>query len=108
MNTQLNLFGEVSTTAIFHNTTDLKDEALKKRQIRAGGQNDAILKFFIRYPLRDFTPYEVWKAMNLPNTPITSIRRAITDLTSLECLEKTDEKRAGQYGDLTYTWRLRN
>ena len=91
---------------IYHNTTGLKGKELIKRQLKAGSQNDAILKFFNRYPCRDFTPYEVWKAMNLPCTPITSIRRALSDLTKLEYLVRTDEKRLGQYGELTHCWKL--
>ena len=38
--------------------------------------------------------------------PITSIRRALSDLTS-ECkLTKTDNKKLGPYGKHEFTWKL--
>ena len=41
------------------------------------------------------------------NTPITSIRRAISDLAKEGYLLKTDKKVMGNWGRLTYTWRLK-
>jgi hypothetical protein len=92
---------------VFHNTTDLGGEDLIKREIRAGSQNEKILTFFRIRPTLDFTPYEVQMYLNMATVPITSIRRAMTDLTKLGYLEKTGEKRPGQYGDLTYAWKLK-
>jgi hypothetical protein len=40
-------------------------------------------------------------------TPLTSIRRAITDLTNRDRLVKTDKKVLGSAGRKTYTWRLK-
>ena len=95
---------------LFHNTIDLPESELKARQLKAGSQNETILSFFQSNPSGSFTPFEIikycfdgrgyWKA------PITSIRRAMTDLTKLGYLEKTKEKRAGEYGTDNFTWRL--
>ena len=40
-------------------------------------------------------------------TPLTSIRRAISDLTNRNRLVKTDKKVLGGAGRKTYTWRLK-
>jgi len=40
-------------------------------------------------------------------TPLTSIRRAITDLTNRNRLVKTDKKVLGSAGRKTYTWKLK-
>ena len=92
---------------IYHNTTGLKGNELIKRQLKAGSQNDAILKFFNRYPCRDFNPFEVWDAMKLPRTPRSSVQRAMTDLTKLGYLVKTDNMRPGEFDNLTHCWKLK-
>ena len=92
---------------VFHNTTDLQGEDLKKRQIKAGSQNAEILTYFQLFPHHSFTPWELQQRMNIRHAPITSIRRAMTDLTKLGYLEKTSEKYPGPYGDLCYAWKLK-
>jgi len=42
----------------------------------------------------------------LPNSPITSVRRVITNLTGEGVLRKTDHQKEGPYGDPNYTWTL--
>jgi Fe2+ or Zn2+ uptake regulation protein len=98
---------EVKPLDKFHNTTSLSGDNLKQRQIRAGSQNEAILKYFRSHLYSNFTAYELWQIMRLPMTPITSIRRALTDLTKLGYLLKTDIKRLGEYGELTFAWKLK-
>lgn len=95
---------------LFHNTTCLEGSALRRREIRAGSQNSVILAYF-QASMGIFTPNEILERLVLigliaPNTPITSIRRAMTDLTKLGYLVKTDERRPGEYGELNYCWKL--
>ena len=111
---QLDLFETATVPAkdlqfgSFHNTTNLPAAELKQRQIRAGSQNEAILKFFQKYPSFSFTPEEVWKAMRLPSTPLTSIRRGISDLTwKFDLLQRTEHKRPGSYGAESCCWKLK-
>lgn len=92
--------------SLFHNTLDLPESELKVRQLKAGSQNQKILEFFKRNPGLLYTPFDIQRLCFFPHTPITSIRRAMTDLTKLGYLEKTKEKRAGEYGELNYCWRL--
>ena len=93
---------------IFYNTTELEGTELKEAKIRAGTQNDRVLKVFRDNPDKAFSPTEVHQLTNRWNTPLTSIRRAITTLTALGYLERTDEKRPGWYGMNNYCWKLRN
>jgi len=94
---------------IFYNTAELKGVELKEANIRAGTQNDRVLKVFRDNPDKFFSPEEVYKALGhlMWNTPLTSIRRAITTLTALGCLERTDEKRPGWYGIKNNCWKLK-
>ena len=40
------------------------------------------------------------------NCPITSVRRAMTNLTKAGLLEKTGDKVLGEYGVMVNTWKL--
>ena len=92
MITEPTLFDELVKTKPldrFHNTTSLQGDDLKQREIRAGSQNRKILDFFKMHPYERFTPFEVRDAIYVQYPPITSIRRAITDLTYMGYLVKT-------------------
>lgn len=96
---------------LFHNTLDLPESELKARQLKSGSQNSIVYAYFYSHPYLAYTPVEVWKflinrGLISSRTPVTSIRRSMTDLTKLGYLEKTKEKRAGEYGELNYCWRL--
>jgi hypothetical protein len=56
-----------------------------------------------------FTPFEVLERMEFMGYkyPITSIRRAMSNLTKQGILEKTDEKKDEEYGKPNYYWRLK-
>jgi hypothetical protein len=58
------------------------------------------------HPDNSFAPHEI-KANVLPHSPITSSRRAITNLTNAKALTKTSEQITGNYGKPVYKWRLR-
>jgi hypothetical protein len=100
-----------SQLELFHNTTDLQGADLRRREIRAGSQNAKILEWFRDNPEKLCTPFDVLRhRFSLygcySTAPITSIRRALTDLTSLGYLVKTEERRWGEYGKLNYCWHL--
>lgn len=99
----------VETTTIdrFHNSTDLQGDELQQRQLKAGTQNRKVLDFFKTRSYENYTPFEVWKSLGINNQPITSIRRAISDLTDMDYLVKTNVKRPGQYGEQCYCWMLK-
>jgi len=53
------------------------------------------------------TPFDIQEALGILydlNAPITSVRRAITDLTTEEKLVKTDIMKKGKYGKEVHCW----
>lgn len=89
---------------MYHNTNSEQGLVLERSQIRADTQEDQILQLFKRGG--EYTPDQVWQRLYMRSmTPITSVRRAITNLTNLGYLEKTDKQRKGMYGKQVYVWR---
>ena len=87
--------------ALFHNTINLQPSELEHANKQAAHQEDAILNFY-QSRLGMFTPCEC--AAEFPQWPITSIRRAITNLTKRGLLVKTHVKRKGIYGMVNNCW----
>lgn len=70
-----------------------------------------MLRFFESVGEGNFTPAQVYDMMVLwgwisDKTPLTSIRRAINVLTKEGKLEKTYNKKLGNFGVPNHTWRL--
>lgn len=91
---------------MFHNTIDLLPSQKATAELKASRQNDKVLKLFQDHPHQDFTPAQVYLMFG-QQYPLTSIRRAITTLTSTGELVKTDHKRKGLYGENNCTWILK-
>ena len=91
----------------YYNTTELAGDELKKAWSDAETQELKILVLFREHPRVTFTPFEVMRHV-FPDgrTPITSVRRAITNLTDSGALVKTPHQREGEYGKVCYCWRL--
>lgn len=91
------------------NTTNLQGAALKERKKRADTQEALILDYFRRHVNCKFGPSHIYEHFDR-RWPITSIRRAITDLSkpgkdgSLPKLIRTNTKQAGLYRELEYAW----
>jgi hypothetical protein len=90
----------------YYNTNRESGSVLAQSQAHARDQKMHILQFFERNPGTLFAPHEVQAAV-LPEAPLTSIRRALTNLTDQGLLEKTDKMRLGTYGKMVHRWRLR-
>ena len=97
---------------MYYNTTNEKGSLLKANTKQAENQTELTLSVFQTYPTYTFSADEVWnflidnEAIN-EQTPLTSIRRSITDLTNRNRIFKTDKKVLGNAGRKTYTWRLK-
>jgi len=89
---------------MYYNTNNETEGTLQNSRQNSDRQQDIIYRVFEANPNMTLTPFEI-EAATGQNWPITSIRRAITDLTSEGKLEKTDEKRMGPYGKQTYCWK---
>jgi len=91
----------------FHNSVDATGQNLIQFENRAKRQDEYILEFYKANPERDFTADEVFESLfKGKNVPITSIRRAITNLTDKKDLYKSGKKRKGAYGMLCHAWKF--
>ena len=97
---------------MYYNTTNENGSLLKVNTKQAENQTELTLSVFQTYPTYTFSADEVWnflidnESIN-EQTPLTSIRRAITDLTNEGKIVKTNRKVLGLAGRSTYTWRLK-
>lgn len=91
----------------YYNTTKLSGKELETATGQAKAQDFKVLDFFKDNPGKLFTPDEVHYKVFSPRTPVTSVRRSITNLTKQDLLEKVSVKRMGKYGKATHTWKLK-
>lgn len=87
---------------MYYQTTKLTAEQHKEYSEKAETQKARILAWF-RSTREKFTPFEVQAAI-LPDAPITSIRRAITDLTKEGLLTKLEAQKCEVYGHTNHLW----
>lgn len=87
----------------YHNTTHSTGSELAGYEAKAANQEDVILKMFDNLGV-GCTPSDV-QTMALPNAPITSVRRAMTNLTDAGKLTKTTNQRMGGWGRPEYVWK---
>lgn len=91
----------------YYNTNGLTGDALKDAIARAKSLEASILLLFVNTG-RNFSPSQVLKLMERAGkkNPITSIRRALTNLTSSGDLVKTMEQVKGQYDLPEHVWSI--
>lgn len=92
---------------VFYNTIHESGKQLSDSIKQATTQEEKVLRFFKTNPKKLFTPFDIkYVGLFEDNVPLTSIRRAITNLEGKGLLEKTEEKREGGYGKYNYCWKL--
>ena len=93
----------------YHNTNKLTNDELKEANDKAFTQEEAILDIFEDKEVR-LTPSDVWViyCRDFKDVPLTSIRRAITNLTHRYKLYKCDDMRKGMYGKMEHCWKIRS
>lgn len=96
-----------SQASSHYNTTNLSGADLQKAERKAETQEDLILGFFRERPNIKMGPSTVWRWFKEKNWPITSIRRAITNLEHKGLLEKTETMEQGEFGVREYCWQLK-
>ena len=95
---------------MYYNTNKESSSTLKRSKKRAETQEEIILDLFKRNPNFHMTPFDIQEALSMlydMNAPITSVRRAITDLTTEEKLVKTDIMKKGKYGKEVHCWKFK-
>jgi Fe2+ or Zn2+ uptake regulation protein len=90
---------------VFYNTIDEPASELEASRTKVDRQEDIILDLFRKSPRLTLTPFEVHERV-LPDAPITSIRRALTNLTDSGLLEKLASQKIERWGKRNYQWRL--
>jgi hypothetical protein len=82
---------------------------LEEYEARAGHQERVVLRHFRCRPSLPINPTDchdslIGLGLIDRKVPLTSIRRAITNLTKAGFLQKCEEKREGSYGRLEFCW----
>ena len=90
----------------YFNTTAAEGACLVSYKIKAKSQQQLILEYFQALPGIKKSPSQVQRSLNLKGVPLTSIRRALSNLTEQRCLRKTDHQVEGPYGRPEHTWTL--
>lgn len=93
------------TSLDFHNTINETGEKLTELKQNAKTQQEKILNHFFRNHGHMYTPFDI-QTYVLPFAPITSVRRAITNLTNQGHLIKENEifQRVEKHGVANYRW----
>lgn len=97
-------------TNSYHSTTNETAAETEKSEQEARSQERTILVYLKLHPFENFTADELRNKCELMNFPITSIRRALTNLADEKRwneIEKTNIQRHGVYGKMTSCWQLR-
>lgn len=99
----------------YFNTTNLTGAELWESEYKALKQDEAILKVIRSSPSLLNTPERVLRHLRIlepmneykwHHTPLTSARRAFSNLQRKGLIEKTDEMVEGNYGKPVHVWRL--
>jgi len=95
---------------MYHNTTNQTGEQLNIFTLAAKSQDELILTFArkVCFLSPSHLHNHLIKTKQIePNTPLTSIRRAITNLTVAGKLIKTNKTVISRYGRSEYVWQLK-
>lgn len=87
----------------YWNTNREEADTLKNSKAKAATQQDTILEFFKDNPLQAYSPEEVHEQTGL-NCPLTSVRRAMSNLKGEGLILKTDLMVMGSYGKYTHAY----
>ncbi len=91
---------------MYHNTTESTGSVLRMYQDSAVSQDVRILAAFLENPHAPATPSRVLSWVFNGSVPITSVRRALTNLTDAGELVKTNFQTKGPYGRPEFIWEL--
>jgi hypothetical protein len=91
----------------YYNTNNLSYLDFLQAIEKAKSQQEKILIYFKSLPGRGLAPHQVKAALFSEKTPITSVRRAITNLEQDGLLIKTDRMIEGDFGAPVHTWAWR-
>lgn len=91
---------------MFHNTIDLEGERLEEAHAKTNSQEDYLLGYMRRIYPEGLTSCGAARLDRFSQSPITSARRALTNLMNAGLIEKTSEKVEEEYGMPNYLYRF--
>jgi len=92
---------------MYYNTNKESGETLTNSQAKTVSQEDIIYEYFLNRGVDYYLAPHLLQGIFPDNTPITSIRRAITNLEKRGKLIKTNRMVMGTYGKMVHTWRIK-
>jgi hypothetical protein len=90
----------------YYNTNNLKNQQLIDA-IDKNANQEVIIECIFKAENRALTPSQAWQIFPNKEVPLTSIRRAITNLCSKNVLFKADKMIIGLYGKPEHFYSLR-
>jgi hypothetical protein len=89
---------------MYYNTNRETGETLARSKATTVSQEEEIIRIFNMQPGCHLAPHNLrfW----FKNVPLTSIRRALSNLEKQGKLLKTDRMVIGSYGKMVHTWRI--
>ena len=95
----------------YYNTTNQTGDTLKQSWESNRTQTQIVLEYFESHPCETLGASEVWERLIAskqisPKVPLTSIRRAITDLCSESKLIKSEVQKIGMFTKPEHCWFL--
>ncbi len=99
----------MSAVPAFYNTNHLTGAELAQATSTALHQEEKVMAIFRLHPGQDLGPSKVWRfgvEFAQDDWILTSVRRAIFNLTDRGKLTKLDRTAMGYYGKPEHTWRI--
>ena len=93
----------------YYNTNREAGKTLQLSWNTTNKQKKLIYHIFVSGVVHYFAPHQIKDILSErydENYPLTSVRRAITDLTTEGMLIKTEHRVEGNYGKKAHTWRV--
>lgn len=87
----------------YYNTNHESGETLEASIEKAAKQEDIIMEFMQKHPKEMYTPCEIHQLIRSKG-PLTSTRRAVTNLTQQGKLVKRNTQKQGVFGKKVYCW----
>lgn len=93
-------------TKLVHNTEFFTAEERESLTINAQKQENRVLEFLEARSDKSFGASKIWLHTKQGNEPITSIRRALTNLEKKGLVQKLSETVKGMFGKSEHTWKI--
>lgn len=90
----------------YYNTVQTAGAELREYRQKAQRQEERILHWFKTSDQFFYTPSEIHLIVFDRSVPLTSVRRAMTNLSTELKLVKSTKKRKGPFGRMEFCWRI--